>query len=98
MYYDNALAMEFALETGIRIGDIVAMKKSSLDGQILSFVEQKTGKEVKKKLLRDLQLNSRDWLIHILRVNIYLRGEVEKITGPGRPLTRTSTELWRELL
>ena len=47
MNYENALAIRLSLETGMRIGDAVALPKSALNGRELTFNAQKTGKSAK---------------------------------------------------
>lgn len=54
MNYENALAIRLSLETGMRIGDAVALPKSALNGRELTFKAQKTGKSAKAVLSADL--------------------------------------------
>ncbi len=54
MNYENALAIRLSLETGMRIGDAVALPKSALNGRVLTFKAQKTGKIGKALLSADL--------------------------------------------
>ena len=57
----SALVMELCLETGLRVGDAVALPFSALQAQSISYVAQKTGKsgtahispELFRKLLRN---------------------------------------------
>lgn len=44
MTYDNALALEVSLETGLRIGDVLKVRPSDLRSDGLHFVAEKTGK------------------------------------------------------
>ena len=44
MSYDNALALEVSLATGLRIGDVLKVRPSDLRSDGLHFVAEKTGK------------------------------------------------------
>lgn len=44
MKYDNALALRVSLETGARIGDVLALRLDNLQGRTLRYVAAKTGK------------------------------------------------------
>lgn len=50
----NALVMELCLETGLRVGDAVALPLSALHGQSVSYRAQKTGKLGTAKISPDL--------------------------------------------
>lgn len=52
----NRLACCVALETGLRIGDIVALKRSDIEKKSFTITEQKTGKKRKIKLREPLRL------------------------------------------
>lgn len=52
--YENALALRFSLETGLRISDVLKTEVDDLQGRTLTFTAQKTGKEGKKILSADL--------------------------------------------
>lgn len=54
MQYDNALAMRTALETGMRIGDVCALRRENLHGRKITYRAQKTGKEATKTVSIDL--------------------------------------------
>lgn len=55
MKAENALAMWVALETGLRIGDVLKVRQSDINGKgVLSYVASKTGKSGKVKLSREL--------------------------------------------
>lgn len=41
----NALALRVSAATGLRIGDVLALPCSALEGTTLHYVAQKTGKE-----------------------------------------------------
>lgn len=44
MNYENALVLRLSLETGMRIGDAVALRRCALSNKSVAFVAQKTGK------------------------------------------------------
>lgn len=46
--YENALALRTSLETGLRISDVLKIKKDDLQGRTLEYVAQKTGKGEKR--------------------------------------------------
>ena len=46
----NALALRVSAATGLRIGDVLALPCSALEGTTLHYVAQKTGKEGAAKL------------------------------------------------
>ena len=50
MRHENALAVQVSLETGLRIGDVVSLPVSALQGCTLFFTAAKTGKSGKKKI------------------------------------------------
>lgn len=52
--YDNYLAIRVSLETGLRIGDVVALRTSDLHGDVIEYTASKTGKQGKAKISRDL--------------------------------------------
>lgn len=52
--YDNYLAIRVSLETGLRIGDVVALRTADLQGDVLKYTASKTGKPGKAKLSKDL--------------------------------------------
>ena len=54
MNYENALAVRLSLETGMRIGDAVALPKSALNGRRVAFRAQKTGKAAEVEISADL--------------------------------------------
>lgn len=54
MQYDNALALRTSLETGLRIGDVLALRPENIEGRVIRCVAQKTGKECKKTISADL--------------------------------------------
>ena len=54
MAYENMLAVRVSLETGLRIGDVVALRASALVGNKLTYTAQKTGKSGVSSLSVDL--------------------------------------------
>lgn len=52
--YDNYLAIRVSLETGLRIGDVVALRTADLHGNKLYFVAAKTGKAGTREISKDL--------------------------------------------
>ena len=54
MTYENALAIRLSLETGMRIGDAVALPAGALAGRRVFFVAHKTGKAAEAQLSADL--------------------------------------------
>lgn len=54
MQYENALALRVSLETGMRIGDVLALKPMQLDNNCITYTAQKTGKSGKKLISADL--------------------------------------------
>ena len=55
MEYENGLALRVCIETGLRIGDVLKIKKRDLDGNKLHFVASKTGKSGTKEISTKLQ-------------------------------------------
>jgi len=45
MCYENALALRLSLETGLRIGDVVALRRGDLVGRTVYYTARKTGKQ-----------------------------------------------------
>lgn len=60
MRHENALAVQVSLETGLRIGDVVSLPISALDGNTLFFTAAKTGKSGKKKISATLAKRLRE--------------------------------------
>lgn len=54
MTYENVLALRVALETGLRIDDILRLRRDNLQGRTLRGVAEKTDKPYKKVISRDL--------------------------------------------
>lgn len=67
MQYENGLALEVCIETGLRIGDVLKIRPGDLEGCRLSYVAEKTGKSGVKVLSRSLakalrRIQGRDWV------------------------------------
>lgn len=45
-----AVIMRVSLETGMRVGDVCALKGENIDGRYITYTAQKTGKNDKKKV------------------------------------------------
>lgn len=54
MSYENALALRTSLETGLRIGDVLALKVEDLQGRTITYTAQKTNKSGKAVVSVDL--------------------------------------------
>jgi integrase len=54
MNYENALALRTSLETGMRIGDVLALEVADLKGRTITYTAQKTGKKGKAVVSVDL--------------------------------------------
>lgn len=54
MSYENALALRTSLETGMRIGDVLALEVCNLNGRTITYTAQKTGKRGKAVVSADL--------------------------------------------
>lgn len=54
MTYDNVLALRVSLETGLRIDDVLSLRRDHLVGRTLRGVAEKTGKPYKKSISQDL--------------------------------------------
>lgn len=65
MTYDNALALEVSLSTGLRIGDVLKLRPSDVQSDGLHFVAEKTGKSgiapISRRLADKLIKNGNRW-------------------------------------
>lgn len=87
MHHENALAVEVSLETGLRIGDVVALRRDQLDGQRLRFVASKTGKPGVKRISAQLAKQLRQ-----IAGTVYI---FEYRTDPNKHRTRQA--VWRDV-
>jgi integrase len=86
MNYENALALRVSLETGMRIGDVLALRPEDLTGRTISYIAEKTGKPDKKIITADLskrlrQVQNRRWIF----------------PGRGGVKHRTRQAVWKDL-
>lgn len=88
MQYQNVLAMRIAVETGLRIDDVLALTWGDLDGRKLRFVAKKTGKGGVKTLSADLSR----------RLELF-RGGKNEFLFPGRDHSkhRTRQSVWKDV-
>jgi integrase len=54
MSYKNALALRVSLETGMRIGDVLKIRKEDIKGRTIHYVAEKTGKSGSVVVSQDL--------------------------------------------
>lgn len=54
MQYHNVLALRLALETGLRIDDVLKVKKVDIKGRTIRGIAEKTNKPFKKVISKDL--------------------------------------------
>lgn len=54
MTYDNVLAIRVSLETGMRIDDVLSLKRCNLIGRKICYTAEKTGKADKKPISQGL--------------------------------------------
>lgn len=54
MTYENVLALRVSLETGLRIDDVLSLKRDDLTGRTITGTAEKTGKPFKKPISQDL--------------------------------------------
>ena len=80
MQYANVLAMRIAVETGLRIDDVLSLTWGDLDGRKLRFTAKKTGKGGTKTLSADL----------CRRLELF-RGGKNEFLFPGRDHTKHRT-------
>lgn len=54
MTYENVLVMRVSLETGMRVGDVVALKPQQLNKRTITYTAEKTGKRDRKVISQEL--------------------------------------------
>lgn len=86
MEYENALALRLSLETGMRIGDVLALTPSQLVGRTVRFTAQKTGKADKKVISADLAKRLRQ-----------VSGKKYIFPGRDRNKPRTRQAVWKNV-
>ena len=84
--YENHLVLRVCLETGLRVGDVVALKPCELQGQELHFTAQKTKKQGRAKLPAELADKLRK-----------IAGEQYIFSGNGKLGHRTRQAVWRDV-
>ena len=87
MHHENALAVEVSLETGLRIGDVVALRRDQLNGQRIHFTASKTGKSGSKRISAQLAKQLRQ-----IAGAVYI---FEHRTDPNKHRTRQA--VWRDV-
>lgn len=59
MHYENGVALLVSLETGMRIGDVLKMRRKDIKGNVVHYVAEKTGKagtaELSPELLKKIK-------------------------------------------
>lgn len=67
MQYENVLALRVALETGMRIGDVLALRVEDISGRTVRYIAQKTGKADRKvisgRLANELRRNANNGFV-----------------------------------
>lgn len=86
MTYENALALRTSLETGLRIGDVLAIKVADLNGRTLTYTAQKTKKQGRAVLSSDLA--------HRLKK---IAGRVYVFEGRNGDKPRTRQAVWKDV-
>lgn len=86
MSYENALALRTSLETGMRIGDVLALEVENLSGRTITYTAQKTGKSGKAVISADLSNRLRK----IAGKNFVFEGR-----GGNKPRTRQA--VWKDV-
>ena len=88
MQYQNVLAMRIAVETGLRIDDVLSLTWGDLEGRKLRFTAKKTGKGGAKTLSADLSK----------RLEVF-RGGKNEFLFPGRDHSkhRTRQSVWKDV-
>lgn len=54
MTYENVLVMRTSLETGMRVGDVVALTPAQLNKRTITYTAEKTGKRDRKVISQEL--------------------------------------------
>ena len=64
MEYENGLALRICIETGLRIGDVLKLRKKDIQSNKIDFVASKTGKsgtkEISTRLSKEIERLSRN--------------------------------------
>lgn len=87
MQYPNALALRVSLETGLRINDVLRLKKTQLDKCTLVGRAEKTDKSFRKVISRDLAKRLRQ-----------IEGDLYFFEGRDSPKKhRTRQAVWKDV-
>ena len=86
MTYENALALRTSLETGMRIGDVLALEKKQLVGRTITYIAQKTKKSGKAVISSDLANRLQK-----------ISGKKYIFEGRGGKKPRTRQAVWRDV-
>ena len=84
--YDNYLAVRISLETGLRIGDVVSLPASALNGCVITFTAAKTGKAGSATITKELSEKLRRY-----------KGTNYIFEGTGKKGHRTRQAVWRDV-
>lgn len=84
--YDNYLALRVSLETGLRIGDVVALPADCLMGNEIRYTAQKTGKQGHARISNDLADRLRK-----------ISGKQYIFSSRGKSGHRTRQAVWRDV-
>lgn len=63
MTYENVLALRLALESGMRIDDVLSLRSENLKGRTITYIAEKTGKKDSKVISKALSNNLRKQII-----------------------------------
>lgn len=86
MSYENALALRTSLETGMRIGDVLSLRRENIDGRTITFIAQKTKKRGKAVVSVDLANRLKK-----------IAGKIYVFEGRGGKKPRTRQAVWRDV-
>lgn len=86
MSYENALALRTSLETGLRIGDVLALEPSAIEGRKIRYTAQKTGKKGTATISADLANRLRK-----------TSGKKFIFEGRGGDKPRTRQAVWKDV-
>ena len=86
MTYENALALRTSLETGMRIGDVLHLKPSDIDGRTITYIAQKTNKTGKAVVSADLANRLKK-----------TAGKIYVFEGRGGKKPRTRQAVWKDV-
>ncbi|MBR6620512.1 MAG: tyrosine-type recombinase/integrase [Clostridia bacterium] len=85
--YDNYLCLRVSLETGLRIGDVVALRTAALCGNKITYIAQKTGKYGTAIISKELAEK-----LHRVAGNVYIFESNSSKNGH-----RTRQTVWKDV-